>query len=84
MKEKINRWLRLGLGLVFLAVFIMVLHCMSGRIPGSTGKLITRNQNEDIEVYSYVYSEIGDLEEFLDDENGKYGKTALRQSLKNY
>ncbi|MEA2083823.1 MAG: hypothetical protein U9O82_06185 [Thermodesulfobacteriota bacterium] len=86
MKEKINRWLRLVLGLVFLAVFIMVLHCMSisGRIPGSTGKLITRNQNEDIEVYSYVYSEIGDLEEFLDDENGKYGKAALRQSLKNY
>ena len=84
MKEKINRWLRLVLGLVFLAVFIMVLHCMSGRIPGSTGELITRNQNEDIEVYSYVYSEIGDLEEFLDDENGKYGKAALRRSLKNY
>ncbi|MBU4184647.1 MAG: hypothetical protein KKI12_10595 [Proteobacteria bacterium] len=57
---------------------------MSGRIPGSTGMLITRNQNEDLEVYAYVYSEIGDLEEFLDDENGKYGKTALHQYLKNY
>jgi len=54
MKKKINRWLRLVLGLIFLAVFIMVLHymSMSGRIPGSTGELITRNQNEDIEVYS--------------------------------
>lgn len=84
MREKIHRWFRLVLGLLFLAVFIMVLHCMSGRIPGSTGMLITRNQNENLEVYAYVYSEIGDLEEFLDDENGKYGKTALRQALKNY
>lgn len=84
MRERINRWFSLVLGLVFLLSFIMVLHCMSGSIPGSTGMLITRNQNEDIEVYAYVYSEIGDLEEFLDDENGKYGKTALRQSLKSY
>lgn len=83
MRERINRWFSLVLGLVFLLSFIMVLHCMSGSIPGSTGMLITRNQNEDIEVYAYVYSEIGDLEEFLDDENGKYGKTALRQSLKS-
>ena len=81
MNEKINRWFRLVLGLAFLVAFIIVLHCMSGRIPGSTGELVTRNQNEDLEVYAYVYSEIGDLEEFLDDENGKYGKTALRQSL---
>ena len=84
MREKIHRWFRLVLGLAFLLVFIIVVHCMSGRIPGSTGKLVTRNQNENLEVYAYVYSEIGDLEEFLDDENGKYGKTALRQSLKNY
>jgi len=84
MRERINRWFRLVLGLAFLVAFIIVLHCMSGRIPGSTGMLITRNQNEDLEVYAYVYSEIGDLEEFLDDENGKYGKTALCQSLKSY
>ena len=81
MREKTHRWFRLFLGLVFLVAFIMVLHCMSGRIPGSTGLLIARNQSEDLEVYAYVYSEIGDLEEFLDDGNGKYGKAALYQSL---
>ena len=84
MREKIHRWFRLVLGLACLVTFIIVLHCMSGRIPGSTGELVTRNQNEDLEVYAYVYSEIGDLEEFLDDENGKYGKAALHQSLKSY
>ncbi len=84
MKERIHRWFRLVLGLVFLIAFIMVLHYMSGRIPGATGKLVTRNQDENLEVYAYVYSEIGDLEEFLDDENGKYGKTALHQSLKSH
>lgn len=81
MKKRLRAWLRLALGLAFLATFIAVLHCVTGHIPGSTGTLIIRNQDENLEVYAYVYSEIGDLEEFLDDEHGIYGKKALRQSL---
>ncbi|MFC1520925.1 hypothetical protein ACFL6Y_00810 [Elusimicrobiota bacterium] len=46
------------------------------------GELIQRNQAEDREVYAYVYSDLGDILEFLDNENGRYGASALRRLLK--
>jgi len=82
MKKSISSWLNLFLGLILLLSFIIALHCISGRIPGTIGKLFKKNQNENLEVYAYVYSELGDIKEFLDDKNGKYGKTTMRKSLK--
>lgn len=72
-----RRWLALLSGLALLALFVLGLHQFTARLGGSTGEMISRNRSQDLEVYAYVYSEVGDLGEFLDDENGKYGKRAL-------
>ena len=50
-------------------------------MAGIPGDLIDRNQREELEVDAYFYSEVGDLSEFLDDEQGRYGRRALRRSL---
>ncbi len=71
------RWLKLAVGLALMGGFVAGLHLFSARMGGATGDLITRNRVEDLEVYAYVYSEVGDIDEFLDDEDGKYGKAAL-------
>lgn len=71
------RWFKLAAGLALIAGFVGGLHIASAHMGGATGDLITRNRVEDLEVYAYVYSEVGDIEEFLDDEEGKYGRAAL-------
>ena len=47
-------------------------------MTGETGALIEHNRALDLEVYAYVYSEVGDLGEFLDDEEGRYGESSMR------
>ena len=74
-------WLRLTLGLAVIAGFVCGLHHLSDRMTGATGEMIASNRAADREVYAYVYSEVGDIEEFLDDEGGKYGKAALTAHL---
>ncbi len=81
MIKKIHRWNCLLLGLVSVALFITLLHQLSTRMAGIPGDLIDRNQREELEVDAYFYSEVGDLSEFLDDEQGRYGRRALRRSL---
>jgi hypothetical protein len=78
MSAVATRWLRLALGLALVAAFVVGLHHLSARMTGDTGALIERNRALDLEVYAYVYSEVGDLGEFLDDEEGRYGESSLR------
>ncbi len=81
MTKKIHRWNCLLLGLVSVALFITLLHQLSTRMAGIPGDLIDRNQREELEVDAYFYSEVGDLSEFLDDEQGRYGRRSLCRSL---
>ncbi|MFC1850064.1 hypothetical protein ACFL27_07725 [candidate division CSSED10-310 bacterium] len=69
---------KLTVGLLGVLFFMAGLHCLSGHLPGMTGQLIKHNQVQDLEVYAYFYSEVGDIRDFLDDEQGKYGKEALQ------
>ena len=70
---------KLFIGLFLLVLFIVSLHSLSQYLPGTTGKLIRNNQANNLEVYSYVYSDLGDIREFIDDAAGKYGKAALKR-----
>ena len=78
MSARGKRWLRLALGLALVAAFVVGLHHLSARLTGETGALIEHNRAGDLEVYAYVYSEVGDIGEFLDDEEGRYGESSLR------
>ncbi len=73
-------WLALLSGLALLGLFVLGLHQVTPHLGGSTGEMIEDNRSEDREVWAYFYSEVGDLEEFLDDEEGRYGKQAVRRA----
>lgn len=70
------------MGLVAIAAFVGLIHLSTIRLGGATGRLIEENRQKDLEVYAYVYSEVGDLEDFLDDEAGRYGRAALIKAIK--
>jgi len=81
MRDTRHRWLRLILGFAAIAVFVSLLHLGSIRLGGATGRLIEENRQRDLEVYAYVYSEVSELEDFLNDEAGKYGRAALIKAI---
>jgi hypothetical protein len=81
MTKKLYRWNYLLLGLVSVALFMTLLHRLSARMTGFPGELIERNQRQQLEVDAYFYSEVGDLSEFLNDEQGRYGRHAFHKSL---
>ena len=81
MKTTPQRWLGLVLGLVAIAAFVGLIHLSTIHLGGATGRLIEENRQKDLEVYAYVYSEVGDLEDFLDDDAGKYGRAALIKAI---
>ena len=70
----VNRVLLLLLGLGSVGLFLVGAHLLSDRFS-----LIERNRRSGIEADAYFYSEVGDLREFLDDENGRYGVRSLRR-----
>ena len=76
-----KRWTAFILGLSGLVLFLVALHHGSRHLSGTAGQLIDENEKNNREVYAYVYSEVGDLSEFLDDENGRYGKAELHRSM---
>jgi hypothetical protein len=77
--RKNGRWFRLALGITGVGLFVVLLHLLSGSVPGSTGALIEHNRRKQIEVGAYFYSEVGDLKEFLDDQSGRYGRASLQE-----
>lgn len=81
MNNTRHRWLCLILGFATIALFVGLLHLGSVRLGGATGRLIEENRQKDLEVYAYVYSDVGELEDFLDDEAGKYGRAALIEAI---
>ncbi len=77
-----HSWLGLLVGCFAIAGFVSLLHIGSAHLGGEAGQMIEENREKDIEVYAYVYSDVSDLEDFLDDESGKYGRTALVDAIK--
>ena len=62
----IQRVARLLLGLCVLVSLVVGLDSLGGKV-----NQIQHNRQLDVEVDAYFYSEVGDLEEFLD-ESGRY------------
>ena len=77
MSSSSKRWLLLILGVGAIVASVGLLHIGTLRLGGSPRLLIESNRSGELEVSAYVYSEVGDIADFLDDESGSYGRTAL-------
>jgi hypothetical protein len=74
-------WVGLLTGLALLFGFVVSLDRLMPHLPGATGEMLRDNQRSNREVGAYFYSEAGDLEDFLDDARGAYGRGALSAGL---
>jgi len=71
-KGGLKRWGALAAGLAGLALFVTLLHLISPRLPGTTGELLRNNRDNNIEATALIYTESGDVSDYLDKDNGKY------------
>jgi hypothetical protein len=79
MKVKIKSLLFLLLGLLGLAAFVFTLHFIGPNIPGPAGEVLRNNIENDIEATALFYSESGDIRDYLDSENGRYGNPVKKR-----
>ncbi len=74
MRERRSRgWLRLAVAIAAIAGCAVVLHLISPRLPGTAGELYRRNVAEDVPATALVYTESGDVRDYLDPDEGRYG-----------
>jgi len=69
MNESLRKGLMLSWGLGAVFCFVLLLNLLSTRFA-----MIDSSRDQGLEVDAYFYTEVGDLKDFLDDDNGKYGK----------
>ena len=65
-------WLRLVALVAAIAGLGALLHLLSPRLPGAAGEVYRRNLAEDVEATALIYTESGDVADYLDDERGRY------------
>jgi hypothetical protein len=78
LRDARRRWLTLGLGLGGLAALVAALDAVSPRLPGTAGSLYRRNVAEDIETTAFIYTESGNVSDYLDEEHGRYARDLPR------
>ena len=60
-------------GILLLVAFLFTfIHIISPHLPGLIGDTYRNNIAEDIDATALIYSESGDINDYLDEENGKY------------
>ena len=52
------------------------MHVFSPRLPGAAGAVYRRNVARDVEATALIYTESGDVRDYLDDEGGRYAAPA--------
>jgi hypothetical protein len=69
-------WLRLAALVVAAGVLGTLVHVLSPWLPGPAGAVFRRNVEHDIDATALIYSESGDVADYLDDEAGRYAAPA--------
>lgn len=59
-------------GCLVIALFVAGAHWLSPRLPGQAGEVFRRNVDENIEATALIYSESGDIRDYIDDREGRY------------
>lgn len=67
-----NAWFRLALAIGAIGGCAVLLHLLSPRLPGAAGAIYQRNVAQDVPATALVYTESGDVRDYLDDETGRY------------
>ena len=65
-------WLRLAALLVVGGGLGTLVHLLSPRLPGAAGAVFRRNVDHDVDATALIYTESGDVRDYLDDERGRY------------
>ncbi len=66
------RWIKLAMGLLSIALAVACLHWISPKLPGTAGQTFRQNRDQDIDATALIYTEAGDVKEFLT-KDGRYG-----------
>ena len=64
--------LKITIALVAISLFIAMASWLSPLIPGVAGEVYRHNVRQDIEAGALVYTESGDVEDYIDPVRGKY------------
>jgi len=64
--------LALASSLLALAALVTAVHVFSPRLPGPAGAIVRQNVEQRIEASALVYTESGDVLDYLDEDRGKY------------
>ena len=69
----LKRMLAFVLGCMAIALFIATISYISPNLPGAVGEVYRNNLANDIEATALIYTESGDVADYLDTSNGKFG-----------
>ena len=75
-KQPTKPWkqvLLLGLGIMSTVGVITALHFISPWLPGTAGTVFRNNMEQNINAEALLYTDVGDVKEFLNQETGRYG-----------
>ena len=64
--------LRLLVALAAVGVSVGFLHLLSPLLPGAAGEIYRRNVRENVPATALIYTESGDVRDYLDDNKGRY------------
>ena len=71
-RPRSRSWLALASSLLGLATLVMAVHRLSPLLPGSAGAVFRQNVDQSIDASALVYTESGDVRDYLDEDRGKY------------
>lgn len=67
-----RRWAKLALLLGVVLALAIATHMVSPILPGTAGAIFRQNVEKRIEATALVYTETGDVRDYVDTECGKY------------
>jgi hypothetical protein len=71
-RKRVTGWLRLAAAMAAVAALVALLQAVSPRLPGTAGAVFRRNLAEQVEASALLYTESGDVRDYLDAERGRY------------
>ena len=72
-EKKVKNCIALLGGIAGIILFISAMTYICPKLPGTAGEVYRNNLEKDIEATALIYTESGDVYDYLDTRNGKYG-----------
>jgi hypothetical protein len=72
LRTRSRKWLGIALAAAVAPALLAAAHWISPLLPGAAGEVFRQNVSHDIEATALIYSESGDIRDYLDPEKGRY------------